>query len=335
MILSFDFISFGCVFSFSFPSFFHIISPILFRFYRIRDAGSGMRNIFSVVSLHSFCQRTKKIYLIITHCMIAGLSDQNALTKVMVTKTYDIGGKKITFESGRLALLADGAVVIRDEEGNYLLTTVGVKEEVNMSASFFPLSVEFQEKYYATGKIGGNRFMKREGRPSEAAILNSRMIDRPIRPMFPKGTINDIQIISTIMSSSGNSDYGFYGITGASLALQLAGITEFEGPVAGIRIALLADGTTFKFDPTITDLSMALLDLTVAGTEDAITMVESQGKEVDESVMIRAFEFAHALVRDLISAQRDFVALYHTTHPITEKKLFAVALKTELKDIVD
>jgi polyribonucleotide nucleotidyltransferase len=267
--------------------------------------------------------------------MIAGLSDQNALTKAMVTKTYDIGGKKITFESGRLALLADGAVVIRDEEGNYLLTTAGIKEEVNESASFFPLSVEFQEKYYATGKIGGNRFMKREGRPSEAAILNSRLIDRPIRPMFPKGTVNDIQIISTIMSSSGTSDYGFYGITGASLALQLAGITEFEGPVAGVRIALLADGTTFKFDPTIDELSVALLDLTVAGTNDAITMVESQGKEVDESVMIRAFEFAHSLVRDLIRAQSDFVALYNSTHPITEKKLFAVADKTELKDKVD
>ena len=138
--------------------------------------------------------------------MIAGLSDQNAFTKATVTKTYEIAGKNITFESGRLALLADGAVVIRDEEGNYLLTTVGIKREVNPAASFFPLSVEFQEKYYATGKIGGNRFMKREGRPSETAILNSRLIDRPIRPMFPKGTLNDIQIISTIMSSSGTSD---------------------------------------------------------------------------------------------------------------------------------
>lgn len=267
--------------------------------------------------------------------MITGLSDQNALTKEMVAKTYEIGGKKLTFESGRLALLADGAVVVRDEEGNYLLTTAGIKEEVNESASFFPLSVEFQEKYYATGKIGGNRFMKREGRPSEAAILNSRLIDRPIRPMFPKGTVNDIQIISTIMSSSGTSDYGFYGITGASLALKLAGITEFEGPVAGVRIALLADGTTFKFDPSIDDLTTALLDLTVAGTDDAITMVESQGKEVDESVMIRAFEFAHALVRDLIKAQNDFIALYHSVHPIAEKKLFAVADKTELKDKID
>lgn len=267
--------------------------------------------------------------------MITGLSDQNALTKAMVAKTYEIGGKKITFESGRLALLADGAVVVRDEEGNYLLTTAGIKEEVNESAVFFPLSVEFQEKYYATGKIGGNRFMKREGRPSEAAILNSRLIDRPIRPMFPKGTINDIQIISTIMSSSGTSDYGFYGITGASLALQLAGVTEFEGPVAGVRIALLADGTTFKFDPSISDLTTALLDLTVAGTEDAITMVESQGKEVDESMMIRAFEFAHALVRELIWAQRDFIKVYSETHPISEHKLCTKGYDAELKSRID
>ncbi len=122
-----------------------------------------VENVFSFVSLHSFyLPRKEDLYYYISYSMIAGISDQNALTKAMVTKTYDIGGKKITFESGRLALLADGAVVIRDEEGNYLLTTVGIKEEVNESASFFPLSVEFQEKYYATGKIGGNRFMKRE-----------------------------------------------------------------------------------------------------------------------------------------------------------------------------
>jgi len=267
--------------------------------------------------------------------MIAGLSDQNAFAKAMVTKTYDIGGKKITFESGRLALLADGAVVIRDEEGNYLLTTVGVKREVNPAASFFPLSVEFQEKYYATGKIGGNRFMKREGRPSEAAILNSRLIDRPIRPMFPKGTLNDIQIISTIMSSSGASDYGFYGVTGASLALQLAGVTEFEGPVAGIRIALLSDGTTFKFDPTINELTTAILDLTVAGTDDAITMVESQGKEVDESVMIRAFEFAHSLVRDLIQAQYDFIEAYKAVHTLPEVILSIKSIDESLFERVD
>lgn len=266
--------------------------------------------------------------------MIGGLSDQNALTKAMVTKTYDIGGKKITFESGRLALLADGSVVVRDEEGNYLLTTVGVKREVNPSASFFPLSVEFQEKYYATGKIGGNRFMKREGRPSETAILNSRLIDRPIRPMFPKGTINDIQIISTIMSSSGTSDYGFYGVTGASLALQLAGVIEFEGPVAGVRIALLPEGT-FKFDPTIEEIKTALLDLTVAGTDDAITMVEAQGQQVDEATMVRAFEFAHSIIRELVRAQSDFMAAYKLVHTLPEVILSVKSIDESLFARVD
>ncbi|EKD29623.1 MAG: hypothetical protein ACD_78C00334G0006 [uncultured bacterium (gcode 4)] len=266
--------------------------------------------------------------------MIAGLSDQNAFTKATVTKTYEIAGKNITFESGRLALLADGAVVIRDEEGNYLLTTVGIKREVNPAASFFPLSVEFQEKYYATGKIGGNRFMKREGRPSETAILNSRLIDRPIRPMFPKGTLNDIQIISTIMSSSGTSDYGFYGVTGASLALQLAGVTEFEGPVAGVRIALLPGGI-FTFDPTIEEIKTALLDLTVAGTDDAITMVEAQGQQVDEATMVRAFEFAHSIIRELVRAQSDFIATYKLVHTLPEVILSVKSIDESLFDRVD
>ncbi len=158
--------------------------------------------------------------------MIVGLKDKNALDRAVVTKTYKIGGKNITFESGRLALFATGSIVIRDEAGNFLLTTCGIGNPKD--GDFFPLTVEFQEKYYANGKIGGNRFMKREGRPSEASILNSRVIDRPIRPMFPKGTRTDTQIISTIMSSSGTSDFGWYGVTGASLSVMLAGVKEFE-----------------------------------------------------------------------------------------------------------
>jgi polyribonucleotide nucleotidyltransferase len=152
--------------------------------------------------------------------------DREVLDRTIITKTYTIGRKNITFESGRLGLFASGSAVISDEEGNFLLTTTGIGGEKD--GDFFPLTVEFQEKYYAAGKIGGNRFMKREGRPSENAILTSRMIDRPIRPMFPKGTRTEIQIISTIMSSSGVGDFGFYGITGASLSLLLAGIKEFE-----------------------------------------------------------------------------------------------------------
>lgn len=163
--------------------------------------------------------------------------------------------------------------MIRDEDGNFLLTTTGIGNPKD--GDFFPLTVEYQEKYYANGKIGGNRFMKREGRPSEASILNSRMIDRPIRPMFPKNTRTDTQIISTIMSSSGLSDFGWYGVTGASLSVMLAGVKEFEGPVAAVRIASDESGN-FIFDPTFEEIAVAHLDLTVAGTLDAITMVESQ-----------------------------------------------------------
>ena len=237
--------------------------------------------------------------------------DRDVLGRPVVTKTYTIGGKNITFESGRLGLFASGAAVITDEDGNFLLTTTGIWGEKD--GDFFPLTVEFQEKYYAAGKIWGNRFMKREGRPSENAILTSRMIDRPIRPMFPKGTRTEIQIISTIMSSSGVWDFGFYGITGASLSLLLAGIREFEWPVSWVRI--VADvAWNFIFDPNFEALQNAHLDLTVAGTADAITMVESQGKEVSNDLMVRAFAYAHSIVKELCDAQKDFVSLFQRSY---------------------
>jgi polyribonucleotide nucleotidyltransferase len=216
--------------------------------------------------------------------------------------------------------------VIQDEVGNFLLTTCGIGNPKD--GDFFPLTVEFQEKYYATGKIGGNRFMKREGRPSEASILNSRMIDRPIRPMFPKGTRTDTQIISSIMSSSGLSDFGWYGITGASLSVMLAGVTEFEGPVAGVRIASDEAGN-FIFDPTFDQISAAHLDLTVAGTLDAITMVESQGQEVSNELMVRAFEYAHEIVKSLCNAQIDFVAEYKKVHALPTTTLTVGEMDTE------
>ncbi len=250
--------------------------------------------------------------------MIVWLKDKDSLNRVFVTKTYKIGNKNITFESGRLALFATGSVVIADEVGNFLLTTCGVGNPKD--GDFFPLTVEFQEKYYATGKIGGNRFMKREGRPSDASILNSRMIDRPIRPMFPKWTRTDTQIISSIMSSSGLSDFGWYGITGASLSVMLAGVKEFEGPVAWVRIASDEAGN-FIFDPTFEQIESAHLDLTVAGTLDAITMVESQWNEVSNELMVKAFEYAHVIVKELCSAQKDFLAEYRKTYVLPETTL--------------
>jgi len=149
------------------------------------------------------------------------ISDKIAPHLQVIKKTYSIGGRNISFETGKLGLLANGSITISDENGNVLLVTVGIKEDgLNEQADFFPLVVDYQEKFYATGKIGGNRFQKREGRPSESSILTSRLIDRPIRPMFPKGFINDTQIIASVFSSDGESDIGFYGIIGSSLGLM-------------------------------------------------------------------------------------------------------------------
>ena len=267
--------------------------------------------------------------------MIVWLKDKLALDRAVVSKMYAIAGKNITLESGRLTLFATGSIVISDEVGNFLLTTTGIGNPKD--GDFFPLTVEFQEKYYANGKIGGNRFMKREGRPSEASILNSRMIDRPIRPMFPKNTRTDTQIISTIMSSSGLSDFGWYGIMGASLSVMLAGVKEFEGPVAGVRIASDEAGN-FIFDPTFDQIVSAHLDLTVAGTLDAITMVESQWNEVSNDLMVKAFEYAHAIIKELCMAQKDFLAEYTKVHALPTTELTVIDTDAEVivkvKDLV-
>ncbi|MDQ7022741.1 MAG: hypothetical protein Q9M97_04360 [Candidatus Gracilibacteria bacterium] len=166
-----------------------------------------------------------------------GLSDKNAPNLKVLSETYNIAGVDLNFESGKLALLINGSVMITSGD-NILLTTAGIKTKgLNSSADFFPLVVDFQEKFYASGTIGGNRFSKREARPSEEATLASRMIDRPIRPMFPKGIINDTQIIASVLSSDAITDLSFWGIIGASLSLQMAG-APFEGPVSACKIAL-------------------------------------------------------------------------------------------------
>jgi len=238
-----------------------------------------------------------------------GLTDTNAVELVPLTKTYTVAGKKLTFETGKLGLLANGAVTMSDESWNILFTTAGIKEVgLNEKADFFPLVVDFQEKYYAAGKIGGNRFMKREARPSDIATLTSRMIDRPIRPMFPKGMINDTQIICTTLSNDNNSEQGSWGITSASLTLLMAW-TPFEWPVAGVKLAMIADGS-FIFDPNFSQEKTAKLHIIVAGTKDAITMVEAGAFEVSEAEMMQALEYAHKLVIELCEAQEDFLRVY-------------------------
>jgi len=247
-----------------------------------------------------------------------GLSDINAVSMKPLKKEYTIGGKKISFETWKLWLLANGSVSMSDENENILFTTAGIKEVwLNESAGFFPLVVDYQEKFYASGKIGWNRFMKREARPSDGATLTSRMIDRPIRPMFPKGIINDTQIIATVLSSDGNSEQWSWGITTASLALLMAW-APFEWPVSGIKIILNQDDT-YTFDPNFEQEKWAKLHLVVAGTDDAITMVEAGANEVSNTQMLDALWYAHGLIKEMCAAQNDFLQLFETQYGAIQK----------------
>ncbi len=237
------------------------------------------------------------------------LSDANATSMPVLKKEYEIAWKKIFLETGKLWLLASGSATMSDENGNMLFTTAGFKEVwVNKEASFFPLVVDYQEKYYATWKIGGNRFMKREARPSEQATLTARMIDRPIRPMFGKGIVNDTQIICTVLSSDNNSELWSWGITTASLSLLVAG-APFDWPVAGVKIILNEEGS-YTYDPNFEQEKMAKLHLVVAGTLDAITMVEAGANQVSNTEMLEALSYAHSLVKQLCEAQNDFFDSY-------------------------
>ena len=229
--------------------------------------------------------------------------------KTPLKKSYTIDGKEISFETGKIGLLASGAVTMSDREGNVVFTTTGFKTEwLNEQAGFFPLVVDFQEKFYASGQIGWNRFQRREGRPSDGATLTARMIDRPIRPMFPKGIINDTQIIVTVLSSTTEKDLWAWGITSASLGLLMTG-APFEGPIAWVNV-VLTNEWKYISEPSTQEQENAKLNLTVAGTIDAITMVEAGWQEVSDEEMLAGLEYAFDLIKSLCEAQLDFIKDY-------------------------
>ncbi len=209
-----------------------------------------------------------------------------------------INGKEFIIETGKLAKQANGAVVVRYGDTVVLVTAVAA-EEPKEDIDFFPLTVEFEEKFYAAGKIPGG-FIKREGKPGEKAILSARLIDRPIRPLFPDGYRNEVQIIATVLSVDQENPPDILGITGASAALTISNI-PFEGPIAGVRIGY-KDGT-YLVNPTSSELEDSLLDIVVAGTKDAITMVESGAKEVSEDVVIGALEVAQKEIANIVKLQ--------------------------------
>jgi polyribonucleotide nucleotidyltransferase len=243
-----------------------------------------------------------------------GLSDKTAPNLEVLNETYNISGTNLTFESWKLALLINGSVMISSGD-NILLTTAWIKTKgLNEKADFFPLVVDFQEKFYASGTIGWNRFSKREARPSDEATLASRMIDRPIRPMFPKWIINDTQIIASVLSSDAITDLGFWGIIGASLSLQMSW-SPFEGPVSACKIALQEDDS-YIFCPTKQQENSSKLVLITAWTTDAITMVEASAKEVNDEEMVKALEYSHNIIKEICEAQNTYIALYRERYGI-------------------
>jgi polyribonucleotide nucleotidyltransferase len=220
-----------------------------------------------------------------------------------VTKEISVGGKAFSLETGRLAKQADGAVMARFGDTMVLATVVAKKEE-NLNLDYFPLQVEYREKFASAGKIPGG-FFKREARPSEKEVLSSRLIDRPIRPMFPDWYRCETQIIVTVYSSDQEHDGDILGAVAASAALMISDI-PFQGPIAEVRVGRI-DGQ-FVINPTIPSLQKSDMDVTVAGTDDSIVMVEGDSREISEADMLAALEFAHGYIKQMCALQTELVA---------------------------
>ncbi|MEO9333005.1 polyribonucleotide nucleotidyltransferase [Ectopseudomonas guguanensis] len=222
-----------------------------------------------------------------------------------VIKQFKFGQSTVTLETGRIARQASGAVLVTvDNDVTVLVTVVGAKT-ADPSKGFFPLSVHYQEKTYAAGKIPGG-FFKREGRPSEKETLTSRLIDRPIRPLFPEGFMNEVQVVCTVVSTSKKTDPDIASMIGTSAALAVSGI-PFNGPIGAARVAFHPD-TGYLLNPNYEQLKASSLDMVVAGTETAVLMVESEADELTEDQMLGAVLFAHQEFQAVIQAVKEFAA---------------------------
>lgn len=219
-----------------------------------------------------------------------------------ICKSLNVGGRELIITTGHWAKQASGACTVQYGDTVALVTAV-VGDKPLEGVDFLPLICDYIEKTYAAGKIPGG-FFKREGKPSEREILVSRLIDRPIRPLFPKGFFNEVQIISTVLSIDQENDPDVLSIIGASFALELSGV-PFCGPVAGVRVGLI--NGNYVINPVISSLKDSLLDVVVAGTEEAIVMVEGKAKFVSEDAFIGALEFAHKEIQKICKFQKDFI----------------------------
>ncbi|MGH8428041.1 MAG: polyribonucleotide nucleotidyltransferase [Gammaproteobacteria bacterium] len=265
----------------------------------------------------------------------------------VIKKSFDFGGQEVTLETGEIARQADGAVLVTMADTSVLVTAVG-RRQADPGRDFFPLTVNYQEKTYAAGRIPGG-FFKREGRPSEKEVLTSRLIDRPIRPLFPKGFKNEVQVIATVISMNPEVDPDIPSLLGASAALAISGL-PWRGPIGACRVGYQND--EFLLNPTITQTAESRLNLVVAGTADAILMVESEAGTLSEKIMLDAVFFGHEALKHAINAIEELAAetrkpAWEWTQPeaprtLTETlktnceadigKAYAIAGKTERQD---
>ncbi len=242
----------------------------------------------------------------------------------------EIAGREFRVEHGKLAKQANGAVMAQIGETTVLATVV-MADSATEGIDFVPLTVEFQERFYAAGKIPGG-FVKREGKPSEMAILSARTIDRPIRPLFPKNLRNEVQVVVTVISADMVNPPDIVGVLATSLALNISDV-PFDGIVAAVRVGLI-DGEVVFF-PTEEQLQKSLLDIVVAGTEDAITMVEGEAKEVSESQMVEVLFKAHSVIKQIIDFQKQILSEFSVTKVCLEEKLLPEEIANDFDSMID
>ena len=226
----------------------------------------------------------------------------------------DLAGRKFELKLHPITTQATG-YIIASLGDTVIMANTSVSEKGKEGFNYFPMSVDYEENMYAAGKIKGSRFVKREGRPSENAILTARLIDRPLRPLFPKGTRNEVQIICSVLSADLEVDPGTSAINAASAALLLTG-APFEGPVGAVRMGYVDD--KLVINPTYQQCEEGKLNLVVAGTEDAITMVEAAVKEVSEEVILEALQIAHEEVKKLCQLQKDFAEEFKKNNEVKD-----------------
>lgn len=245
-------------------------------------------------------------------------------------KEMMLNGKPLSIETGKVAKQANGAAVVQYGDTVILATAVTTREP-RTGIDFFPLSVEYREKAYAAGKIPGG-YIKREGRPSDNEILSARIIDRPIRPLFPDGYKNEVQIIVSVLSSDKENDSDVLGVIGASAALTMSDI-PFLGPIAAVRVGLI-DGE-FIVNPTFSEIDESDIELVIAGNEESILMVEGEAREISEDTMVEALEFGHNAIKQIVEMEKELVADCGKTKKEVAKAEIEEGLLNEIRPIID